>query len=46
MLWAYSMTVIGPNANVEAQMENHVASSTEELLSIARSGFGKMGYQE
>jgi type I restriction-modification system DNA methylase subunit len=40
------MTVIGPNVNVEAQMENHVASSTEELLSIARSGFGEIGYQE
>src|SRR5215510_8511323 len=27
-------------------MENHVASSTEELLSIARSGFEEIGYQE
>jgi hypothetical protein len=27
-------------------MENHVASSTEELLSIARSGFAEIGYQE
>src|SRR4029434_1706309 len=27
-------------------MENHVASSTEELLSIARSGFKEIGYQE
>jgi type I restriction-modification system DNA methylase subunit len=27
-------------------MENHVASSTEELLAIARSGFGEIGYQE
>src|SRR5262249_6652052 len=27
-------------------MENHVASSAEELLSIARSGFAEIGYQE
>lgn len=27
-------------------MENHLAYSTEELLSIARSGFGEIGYQE
>jgi len=27
-------------------MENHVASSTEELLSITRSGFEEIGYQE
>ena len=27
-------------------MENHVASSTEELLLIARSGFKEIGYQE
>jgi len=27
-------------------MENHVASSTEELLSIARAGFEEIGYQE
>src|SRR5713226_8813292 len=40
------MTVIGLNANIEAYMENHVASSTEELLSIARSGFAEIGYQE
>jgi hypothetical protein len=26
-------------------MENYVASSTEELLSIARSGFKEIGYQ-
>jgi len=38
------MTVIGPNANVKAQMENLVASSTEALLLIARSGFGEIGY--
>src|SRR5215475_7491808 len=27
-------------------MENHVESSTEELLAIARSGFEEIGYQE
>jgi hypothetical protein len=27
-------------------MENHVAYSTEELLSMARAGFGEIGYEE
>ncbi len=35
-----------PQRKCRSLMENHVASSTEELLSIARSGFGEIGYQE